>query len=317
MLFSKPLQVLSVGLSLASGLHARAVGADGKAELLGVRDQDIVTWDDHSVFINGERLMIFSGEFHAFRLPVLDLRLDVFQKIKASGYSAISIYIDWALMEGEKDQFRDHGIFALEPVFEAAQKAGLYVLARPGPYINAEVSGGGFPGWMTKVRGALRTSNPNFFNSTDYYTSKIGAIIADAQITNGGPVILFQPENEYQHALAPYPMPEVDYWQAVTKQYQDTGIVVPYFNNEAHMFGYISTNTPASVDIYGHDAYPLGFDCENPSVWPADGLKTDWLDLNNEIAPDSPYTIPEVSFHIEHLLTPSIHGHSPCNTHHH
>ena len=29
-----------------------------------------------------------------------------------------------------------------------AQEAGLYVIARPGPYINAETDGGGFPGWL-------------------------------------------------------------------------------------------------------------------------------------------------------------------------
>lgn len=295
MLFSKPLQVLSVGLSLlAPVLHARALGSDG-TQILGTRDQDIVTFDDHSLFINGERVMIFSGEFHPFRLPVVDLWLDVFQKIKASGYNAISIYINWHVLEAEPGKFRSEGIFAIDPVFEAAQAAGLYVLARPGPYINAEVSGGGFPGWLTKVPGILRSTNPAYMNATDLYTKEIGEIISRAQITNGGPVILFQPENEYQHAIAPNPMPEFEYWEAVKDQFRRSDIIVPYFNNEAHMFGYITPHTESSIDIYGHDAYPLGFDCENPSVWPEDGLPTDWLATNNRIAPDTPYTIPEVS----------------------
>ena len=29
--------------------------------------QDIVTWDEHSLFVRGERIMIYSGEFHPFR----------------------------------------------------------------------------------------------------------------------------------------------------------------------------------------------------------------------------------------------------------
>lgn len=34
-----------------------------KRELL----QDLVTWDEHSLFVRGERIMIYSGEFHPFR----------------------------------------------------------------------------------------------------------------------------------------------------------------------------------------------------------------------------------------------------------
>lgn len=258
------------------------------------RQQEIVTWDDHSLFINGERLMLFSGEFHAFRLPVKSLWLDILQKMKASGYNGVSIYFDWHLIEGKRGSFRADGIFALEPFFAAAKKAGIYVIARPGPYINAEVSGGGFPGWLTRVPGTLRSDDPEYMNATELYTHEIGKIIADAQITNGGPVILFQPENEYQGAIEGFEMPNFNYWDLVKAQYRNAGVIVPYINNESWQAGYITANTQASVDIYGHDSYPLGTDCENPSIWPKDGLPTDWLQRNNEIAPDTPHCVPEV-----------------------
>lgn len=29
--------------------------------------QNIVTWDEHSLFIHGERVLIYSGSFHPFR----------------------------------------------------------------------------------------------------------------------------------------------------------------------------------------------------------------------------------------------------------
>lgn len=101
--------------------------------------QDIVTWDEHSIFVNGTRVLILSGEFHPFRLPVPSLWLDVFQKVRALGFNTVSFYVDWALLEGNPGQFTAEGVFALEPFFEAAQKAGLWLIARPGPYINAEV----------------------------------------------------------------------------------------------------------------------------------------------------------------------------------
>lgn len=44
-------------------------------------------------------MMIISGEFHPFRLPVPDLWLDVFQKIKSMGFTGVSFYTDWGLLE--------------------------------------------------------------------------------------------------------------------------------------------------------------------------------------------------------------------------
>ena len=47
--------------------------------------QNIVTWDANSLFIYGQRVVIYSGEFHPFRLPVPSLWLDIFQKMRAMG----------------------------------------------------------------------------------------------------------------------------------------------------------------------------------------------------------------------------------------
>ncbi len=105
----------------------------------------------------------------------------------------------------------------------------------------------------------------------------IGRIIAQAQITNGGPVILYQPENEYSIGL-PLLFPDRDYMQYVENQARRAGIVVPFISNDAAPLG---TNAPGSgkgaVDIYvstpalqltyaanqlqGHDSYPVQFDC--------------------------------------------------------
>jgi hypothetical protein len=38
----------------------------------------------------------------------------------------------------------------------------LNLRCRPGPYINAETTGGGFPGWVGNIAGSLRTNNPNY-----------------------------------------------------------------------------------------------------------------------------------------------------------
>jgi len=132
--------------------------------------------------------MILSGEVHPFRyaseikgsavanlikpsLPVSSLYLDIFQKIKALGFNTVSFYVDWALLEGNRGTYRADGIFDLQPFFDAASQAGIYLLARPGPYINAEVSGGGFPGWLSRLPATLRSGDPEYMKAYQLYGS--------------------------------------------------------------------------------------------------------------------------------------------------
>lgn len=96
--------------------------------------------------------------------------------------------------------------------------------------VNAEVSGGGFPGWLSRTSDMLRTNQSGYLEATQNYVSNIGRIIADAQITNGGPVIAFQAENEYTFGMDWVEWPDVEYIEAVNQQFRDTGIVVPFSN---------------------------------------------------------------------------------------
>lgn len=113
------------------------------------------------------------------------------------------------------------------------------------------------------------------------YVAHIASIIAKAQITNGGPVILYQPENEYSGAAEGVLFPNKPYMQYVIDQARNAGIIVPLINNDAFPGGTGAPGTGlGSVDIYvslsysagfvplpfadsiqGHDGYPLGFDC--------------------------------------------------------
>jgi beta-galactosidase GanA len=88
-----------------------------------------VTFDEHSLLINGKRIMFYSGEVHPFRLPVPGLYLDILQKIRAMGYTGVSFYVDWALLEGKPGNFSAKGVFDLQPFFDAASAAGIYLLA--------------------------------------------------------------------------------------------------------------------------------------------------------------------------------------------
>ncbi|KAF9871549.1 glycosyl hydrolase family 35 [Colletotrichum karsti] len=287
------LPLLSIA-SLALGLYSFGGSATAHPSVIDKRQlQDIVTWDEQSLFVRGERVMIFSGEIHPFRLPVASLYLDLFQKVKALGLNTVSFYVDWALLEGKAGNVNADGIFDLQPFFDAASKAGIYLIARPGPYINAEVSGGGFPGWLARSPARLRTSDPEFLSATDNYMVKICDIIAKAQITNGGPVILFQPENEYTNFVDGQQI-NGQYFQYVIDQARNAGVVVPMISNDARPAGHNAPGTGVGeVDIYGYDGYPLGFDCGNPGIWPADKLPTNYRALHLAQSPSTPNSIME------------------------
>ena len=125
--------------------------------------------------------------------------------------------------------------------------------------------------------------------------SNVSALIAKAQITYGGPVILYQPENEYSdRGSNDIVFPNGEYFAYVEMQARNAGIVVPFINNDASPQGIFAPgNGTGSVDIYGHDSYPLGFDCQNPTVWPDGKLPITFRTLHEEQSPLTPYSIVE------------------------
>lgn len=87
--------------------------------------------------------------------------------------------------------------------------------------------------------------------------ANLGKTLAAAQITNGGPIILVQPENEYTQALSSIqPFPDPVFMEYVEKQLRRAGIVVPFISNDASPKGNNAPGKQAAVDIYGHDGYP-------------------------------------------------------------
>ncbi|MER6960312.1 beta-galactosidase [Streptomyces sp. NPDC000618] len=243
-----------------------------------------VTYDQYSVQVDGKPLYLWGAEFHYFRLPSPDAWRDVLQKIKAGGFNAVSLYFDWGYHSPKPGSYDFTGIRDVERLLDEAERAGLYVIARPGPYINAEVSGGGMPAWRKTQAGVNRTSEPEYMKAAREWMSRINPIIARHQLTRGtGSVILYQVENEYQGGRH-----DADYMQTLIDWARADGIDVPTFVND----GGANKNWVSgkgAPDIYGFDAYPQGFDCKDPDTWknlPDYAYVNDWK-------PESPLIIPE------------------------
>ena len=119
------------------------------------------------------------------------------------------------------------------------------------------------------------------------------SIIAKHQITNGGPIVLFQPENEYSSSING-PFPNGQYMQYVINQARSAGIFVPMINNDVAPNGnYAPGSGSGQMDIYGYDNYPLGFDCSHPSDWGTNRLPTNFHQLHEQQSPKTPLSIIE------------------------
>jgi beta-galactosidase GanA len=222
----------------------------------------VITWDQYSLMIDGSRTFVWSGEFHPFRLPSPSLWTDVLQKMKADGYDAVSMYFDWGYHSPKQGVYDFHGVRDMDRVLAAAAAAGLYVIARPGPYINAETDGGGFPAWLATQAGRARSDAPDYLAATDEWQTRIDAVIARHQLTAGtGTVIAYQIENELSSTGAS----QRNYLAHLEAKARADGVTVPIFHNDKGRNGLwvpssstVAGTVPGPVDLYAFDGYPGG-----------------------------------------------------------
>jgi hypothetical protein len=147
------------------------------------------------------------------------------------------------------------GVRDMDLVLRMAADTGLYVLARPGPYINGELNAGGFPGWLTRTAAVARTNDPVYLGYADEWLTAIDAILARHQLTDGGgTVLLYQIENEYASYVT-----SIDYLAHLYAKVRADGITVPIYHNDKGRNGYwVPGSFPASDSnyLYAFDGYP-------------------------------------------------------------
>ena len=219
-----------------------------------------VGFDSHSFLIDGKRAYLWSGEFHPYRLPAPALWKDIFQKMKAAGFNTVSVYFSWGYHSPREGEYDFSGIRDMDRLLDDARDAGIYVIARPGPYINAEVDSGGFPLWFTTRKIRNRSTDPEYLRYSDEWLTQIDRIIARHQFVDGkGTVIAYQIENEFYDGSDEGRA----YMAHLEAKARTDGIKVPLVGNHNGTFA----EGKGAMQVSGWDHYPQGFDCSNPSVW--------------------------------------------------
>ena len=254
-------QVLKRLFVAAAWLCAAAIPAAAiPATELAAPAAHSVSFDSYSFLIDGHRTYLWSGEFHAYRLPSPELWKDIFQKMRAAGFNTASIYFSWGYHSPHEGQYDFTGVRDMDRVLDAARDAGIYVIARPGPYINAEVDSGGFPLWFTTKKLHNRSTDPEYLRYSDEWLTQIDRILARHQWTGGrGTVIAYQIENEYYIGTDEGRA----YMDHLESKARTDGITVPLVGNHDGTF----VEGKAAMAVSGWDYYPQGFDCSNPAVW--------------------------------------------------
>jgi len=152
---------------------------------------------DKTFLLDGKPFLIKAAEMHYTRIPAEYWEHRI-QMCKALGMNTICIYAFWNIHEQKEGEFDFKGQNDIAAFCRLAQKHGMYIMLRPGPYVCSEWEMGGLPWWLLKKKDIkLRTNDTYFLERTKLFMNEIGKELADLQVSRGGNIIMVQVENEY------------------------------------------------------------------------------------------------------------------------
>jgi len=168
---------------------------------------------------------------------------------KAMGCNTIAAYIFWNYHETSPGKYDfSTGNKDIAKFLKICKEEGMWVLFRPGPYVCAEWDFGGIPPYLLKIPDIkVRCLDPRYMQAVEKYLSKLAAIVKPFQVTNGGPVLMVQVENEYGSFGN-----DKNYLEALRKLWIKNGIIVPFYTADGA--------TPYMLEAGNIDGAIIGLD---------------------------------------------------------
>lgn len=186
------------------------------------------TFDKTEFVLDGAPFQIVSGEMHPNRIPAEYWRHRI-QMAKAMGCNTIAAYIFWNYHETAKGVYdfktgnRDIARFV-----KIAQEEHMWVILRPGPYVCAEWDFGGIPVYLLKDPDIkVRCMDPRYMAAALNYLKALAKVMKPLQITQGGPVLMMQIENEYGSYGN-----DREYMKTLERAWRSFGITIPFFTGD-------------------------------------------------------------------------------------
>jgi len=182
---------------------------------------------------------IISGELHPARIPFEYWRHRIWMA-KAMGCNTISAYIFWNYHETEEGVYDfTSGNRNLSEFFKICQEEEMWLILRPGPYVCAEWELGGIPPYLLRIPDIkLRSMDPRYMTAAERYMAKLSEVIKPFLITNGGPILMLQIENEYGSFGN-----EKEYMLRLKNVWTSLGINIPTFTGDGPSTAMLSAGT--------------------------------------------------------------------------
>lgn len=184
--------------------------------------------DSANFLLDGKPYQIISGEIHYSRIPKEYWRHRI-KMVKAMGCNTIATYIFWNYHEIEEGKFdfisenRD-----LTRFIEIVKEEGMWLLFRPGPYSCGEWDLGGIPPYLLSIPDIkLRCLDSRYMQAVEKYIKILSEKIRPYLITNGGPILLLQIENEYGSFGN-----DREYMKRLKELWQENGVDIPYYTSD-------------------------------------------------------------------------------------
>ncbi|MGG1615000.1 beta-galactosidase [Paenibacillus phoenicis] len=162
-----------------------------------IESESVVSLSGQAVNIHGESVILLCASLFYFRIPP-ELWQERLQQVREAGYNCIDVYFPWNFHELQEGTWDFTGMRDADTFLRLASEAGLWVIARPGPYICSEWDGGGLPAYLYAKEPALRIrdNDPAFLQHVARWYAQILPILHRHEVTRGGSVIFVQLENE-------------------------------------------------------------------------------------------------------------------------
>ncbi|MBW0253542.1 beta-galactosidase family protein [Cellulomonas sp. PS-H5] len=177
---------------------------------------------DTDFLLDGRPHQVVSGALHYFRVHP-EQWADRIRKARLMGLNTIETYVAWNFHAPERGRFDLDGPRDLGRFLDLVAAEGMHAIVRPGPYICAEWDNGGLPAWLlADPEVGVRRHEPRYLAAIAQYYDQLLPLVAERQVTRGGPVIAVQVENEYGAYGDDH-----DYLRALIAMNRERGIEVP------------------------------------------------------------------------------------------
>ncbi|XBI09808.1 hypothetical protein VPH35_137276 [Triticum aestivum] len=260
------MSLLRVRLAAAAVIAVAALVAGGDAYQL-TKPGTVISYDRRSLMVDGQRDLFFSGSIHYPRSPFHEWP-DLIARAKEGGLNVIESYVFWNVHEPEMGVYNFEGRYDMIKFFKLIQEHEMYAMVRIGPFVQAEWNHGGLPYWLREVPDIIfRTDNEPFKKLMQKFVTLVVNKLKEAKLfaSQGGPIILAQIENEYQHMEAAFKENGTRYIEWAAKMAISTGTGVPWIMCK-------QTKAPADViptcnGRHCGDTWPGPVDKNKPLLW--------------------------------------------------